>query len=39
MQETANNQNRQLPAAQEVELEIDKNNCCSIKTTYKLRIT
>ncbi len=28
-----------LLAAQEVKLEIDTNNWCSIRTTYKLRIT
>jgi hypothetical protein len=39
MQETKKYQISQLPAAQEVELELDKNNWCLIGTTYKLGIT
>jgi hypothetical protein len=43
MQETTKYQISQLPAAQEVELELDTNNWCSIRTTHqtthKLTIT
>ncbi len=39
MQETTKYQISQLPAAQEVELERDTNNWCSIRTTHKHRIT
>jgi hypothetical protein len=43
MQLTIKNQLSQLPVAQEVELELDTNNWCSIRTTHqkthKLRIT
>ena len=39
MLETTKYQISQLSAAQEVELELDTNNWCSIRTTHKLRIT